>query len=72
MQCSKNETLQITLFPYHSRLREPALVAHHEERGRVVAVHKVVEVERLADDEAEAVEAVAGLELGVLALHDQE
>ena len=37
-----------------------------------MAVHEVVEVERLADDEAGAVEAVAGLELGVLALHHLE
>ena len=60
------------LFPYPSHLREAAFVAHHEEGWRVVAAHEVVKVERLPDDETGAVEAVAGLQLGVFALHHHE
>ena len=64
--------LNAILFPYHPRLRESTLVADHEEGGGVAAAHEVVEVERLTEDEVGAVEAVAGFELGVLALHHQE
>ena len=50
------------LLSYPSYLRQPSFVAHHEEGGRVVAAYEIVEVERLPDDEAGAVEGVAGLE----------
>ena len=53
--------------PFPPHFRESALVAHHEEGRRVGAAHEVVQVERFSDDEAGAVEGVAGLELGVLA-----
>ena len=62
----------VLLLPHPSHFREAAFVAHHEEGGRVVAAHEVVKIERLPNDEAGAVEGVAGLELGVLALHHHE
>ena len=65
---SANEDIFRTPLP-SPHLREAAFVAHHKKGRRVVAAHEVVEVQRLPDDEAGAVEGVAGLELGVLALH---